>query len=126
MHSNFWEEQNMSFDIAEFHEKLAKNMDMPLWIRNMACPYCKRKLPLRAIRNISLCLNTRNFGEVSVEFHCDDCSKMDSVYYRTKINNIIDFINILKDSNMVKEPILEDEMYKRKYNCAIERMIGGD
>ena len=124
MYSNFWEEQKMGTDVTNFHEKLAGEMNLPEWIKNIRCPFCNKNLPLRSIRNIQLCLNTRNFGEIAVQVICDACNKMDTVYYRTNVRNISGFVDYLTGYYQVGiSPTLEKEMYNQKYNCVVEEMI---
>jgi len=124
MPSNFWEEQRMSTDIIAVHEKLMEEMNLPQWIKDSKCPYCNKNLPLRSIRNIQLCLNTRNFGEIAVELICDSCNKMDTVYYRTGIRKISQFFDYLSGQVQVGEnPLVEKDMYDAKYNCVVEEII---
>jgi len=114
----------MSSDVINFHEKLAGEMNLPEWIKNIRCPFCNKNLPLRSIRNIQLCLNARNFGEIAVQVICDACNKMDTVYYRTNIRNMSGFVDYLTGHFQVGiNPTLEKEMYNQKYNCVVEEMI---
>jgi len=131
MKNNVWEEQRMLTDVSEFHEKIMSDMDLPKWIKDIKCPFCGKDIPLRSIRNIQLCLNTRNFGDIAIEVLCDDCSKMDTLYFREKCKHISDFVNVLlsyddgKRENISPKsaPILEEEMYKIQYNNVMEKMI---
>lgn len=124
MPTNFWEEQNMSKDIVDFHEELMSQMALPEWMKSIYCPFCKKVLPLRSIRSVRLCFNTRNFGEVAVEILCSDCNKMDTVYYRTEIRRMSHFIDYLNNYYQLDEtPLVEKDMYNEKYNCTVEEMI---
>ncbi len=82
MQNNYWEEQNMPNDVSDFHKILMAEMNLPKWIKKIKCPFCNKELSLISIRNIQLCLNTRNFGDIAVEVLCNDCSKMDTLYFR--------------------------------------------
>lgn len=126
--NNYWEEQNMPNDVSDFHKILMAEMNLPKWIKKIKCPFCNKELSLISIRNIQLCLNTRNFGDIAVEVLCNDCSKMDTLYFRKGAENISDFINHLmfwdKDDNNPKpDPIIEEEMYKMQYNNVVEKMV---
>jgi hypothetical protein len=124
MENNYWDEQYMEDPLLKFHEEQMKKMDIPKWIKDIKCPFCKEKIPLRAIRNIQLCLNTRNFGEIAIEVFCDDCKKMDTLYFRTKIKNLSCFIDCIQDScEMPYEPVVEEDMYKLNYNNILELMV---
>ena len=125
MISNYWEEQKIDKAITEFHESQVKQMNLPEWIRNIKCPFCNKEMPLRSIRNISLCLNARNFGEIAIEVLCDECVKMDTIYFRTEIKTMPEFVSFL-ESDIIKSDVnslLEEEMYKANYNNIIAKMI---
>ena len=123
MQTNYWEEREMAHPILEFHEKKMQDTGLPEWIREIKCPFCKEPISLRAFRSVQLCFNTRNFGEIAIEVFCDDCEKMDTVYFRTKIDNIADFIKCLQgSSNLPKDYVVEEEMYDMNYNNILELM----
>ena len=123
MLNSFWEEKNMTMDILNYHESISESMGLPAWMHDIVCPFCKVKLPLRAIRSVSLKLNARNIGDVAVEIFCDKCQKMDTVYYAREINTINDLISILNGTSRPSaEPIIEEEMYKKQYNNVVEKM----
>ena len=124
MLNNYWEEQDMNKRLKMFHESRMNEMKLPDWIHNIACPFCNRKLPKRSVRNVQLCLNTRNFGEIAVEIFCDDCSKMDTLYHRTKIHKQNQFLDLLRH-NPAEQPdmIIEEEMFKMNYNNIMELMF---
>jgi len=125
MINSHWEEQNMDKVITEFHESEMEKMGLPKWIRDISCPFCSKEIPLRSVRNVGLCLNTRNFGEIAVEVICDECNKMDTVYFRTNIGTMSEFISSIK-SDAIKpdaDHLLEEEMYKKNYNNIIRKMV---
>ena len=109
--------------LLEHHEKILLEMGAPDWIANIKCPFCGDILGVKGIRGINLCLNTRNFGDISIEILCEKCSKLDTVYFREKITSIMGFISLLTDKKPQSEPILEENMYKMQYNNTIESMI---
>ena len=130
MINSFWEEQNMNQDIYLFHEKQMEKMDLPQWIKDIKCPFCDKELHLRCIRNIQLCLNTRNFGEIAIEVLCDRCSKMDTLYFRENCENLKDFCNYLvrlEINSPIKtpknNPVIEEDMYKMQYNNLMNKMM---
>jgi hypothetical protein len=124
MINNYWEEQSMENHLLSFHEKQMEKMNLPDWIKEIHCPFCHKELILRSIRNVQLCLNTRNFGEVAIEVFCDDCKKMDTVYFRTKMDSIADFADSLQGSySMPSNYVLEEKMYKMNYNNILEQMV---
>jgi len=114
----------MSDPLLSFHEKQMEKMSLPKWIKDIKCPFCNQKGPLRTVRKIQLCLNTRNFGEVAIEVFCDDCKKMDTLYFRTKMDNVADFASSLMGSvEMPPESVVEEKMYKMNYNNILEKMM---
>jgi len=123
MENSYWEEQDMGKSISLYHEAKMADMKLPTWILNIRCPFCKKPIPKRSIRNIQLCLNTRNFGEIAVEIICDECKKMDTVYLRTKISGLSQFIDCLSQNESPSEQlVLEEEMIKLNYNNLLEKM----
>jgi len=123
MLSNFCEEQNMADKILEFHEKELQKWDIPKWA-NVKCPFCSKKLPLRSIRSITLKLNTRNLGDIAVEVFCPYCSKMDTVYFRKEVDNVLHFADLLDDDSPKTEPVTEEKMYQMQYNNLTDKMVG--
>jgi phage FluMu protein Com len=122
MLNNYCEEQKMQDNILEFHEKELAKIGIPSWA-NVDCPFCNKELPLRSIRSISLKLNTRNMGDVCVEVFCPYCSKMDTVYFRSEVDAMKDFLFMLEDNCQPKSnPVIEEEMYKLRYNNLMEKM----
>jgi len=123
MRNNFWEEQTMPPNIAEFHEVVMSEMEIPTWM-NIDCPFCNKKLPLRSIRSVSINFNTRNLGDISIEVLCDECGQMDTVYFREEIAKLPDFIDFIKGERKPKGlPILEQQMYTMRYNNVVEKMV---
>ena len=124
MLNNYWEEQGMNNEVNFFHEEELKKVNLPEWIKKIKCPFCSKELPLRSFRSIQLCLNTRNFGEIAIEVLCDECSKMDTLYFRDKDINIYSFCSYLKgDSSPETNPIIEEDMYKLSYNNIMEKLV---
>jgi len=123
MLNNFCEEQRMNDSILEFHEKILSMVGIPKWI-NIKCPFCLKELPLRSIRSVSLKLNTRNMGDIAVEVFCIHCNRMDTVYFKSQVENMNDFISFLsgKKEPQIK-PLTEEEMYKMCYNNVIEKKM---
>jgi hypothetical protein len=124
MKNSFWEEQLMSDDIKKFHNEVNSEIGIPDWAQ-IDCPFCKEKIKYSGIRNIGLCLNARNVGDISVEFHCDDCMIMDTVYFRRVAEGVREFA-LMMDGGFEPEvePVVEEEMYQLKYHNLIEKMIG--
>lgn len=120
--NNYWEDMDMSRNIKDYHNKFISSMNLPEWIF-IDCPFCGEKSEKRSIRNINLCLNSRNIGDVSVEYCCESCKKMDAVYFREKISDIEGFCKLLQSNEVNSEPVLEPDMYKMKYNNLLECMI---
>jgi len=127
MLNNYWEEQNMTPDINEFHEQVCDKVGLPKWIKDIKCPFCGIELPSRSIRNVRLCLNARNFGDIAVEVFCNECKKMDTLYFRTEVKNVHDFWDFLRGGlDPKKDPVLEEKMFSLGYNNVFEQMLLGD
>ena len=123
MLNNFCEEQRMADRILDFHEKILGNFEIPKWMK-VQCPFCKKDLPLRSIRSVSMRFNTRNLGDITLEVFCIYCSRMDTLYFKGEADKISDFIEILRGNKEPKsKPIIEEEMYKMQYNNAMDKMM---
>ena len=126
MISNVWEEQQMDHNIYAFHESELQKMSLPSWT-NISCPYCNKPLSLRSIRTIAMRLNTRNMGDLTIEFFCDDCSIMDTLYFKKEIKDVSDFIALLSGTTSPSsKALLEQDMYKQQYNNVVEKMVKGE
>ena len=123
MKSNIWDEKISKEYISNLHEEKVRDIGIPSWAL-ITCPYCKEKISYRNIREISLKLNARNIGDICIEFTCDKCKIMDTVYFRENIQCMSDFVGEILDVHEWKmsEPILEEEMYKLNYN----NLLAGD
>jgi primosomal protein N' len=123
--NNYWEDKDMSEKIKKFHDETIKNTNIPEWSR-INCPFCTQKLSHRSVRNIQLCLNTKNYGDIAVEFCCDECSKMDTIYFKTGIRTIQEFCNQINSNTINVKHISEAEMYDMQYNNILTIMHNGD
>jgi len=119
MLNNYWEELRMD-NIAELHDKKIDEMAMPDWFHTLKCPYCGKQQPLRSIRSFGLKLNSRNIGDLFVELCCYDCKALNTLYFRSEVKGINDFISLLTDKCPVQKPVIEEEMYAQRYNNLIE------
>jgi hypothetical protein len=125
MKHNVWDEQEMSDPVHKFHEEQVAEMKLPKWLSDLSCPFCNEELPLRSIRRVSICLNARNFGDLAVEFSCDNCATMDTIYYREDMGSVIVFANMLRGDfgPLDTSPNVEEKMFKLQYNNLLERMV---
>lgn len=126
--NSYWEDQGMSDELKKCHNETVENMGVPHWAI-FDCPFCEEKLDPRAVRSISLCFNARNIGDVAVEFCCDKCSKMDTMYFRQAAKDTEEFAHLV-DSNRYghtpkspkSDPLIEEEMYALQYNNLVEKL----
>lgn len=113
----------MANDILEFHEKSLEEFNIPAWAM-IDCPYCGEKLQKRSIREIGMKFNSRNMGDIFLEFCCHSCSKMDVLYYRQEVKSTNEFLPFLTgEKSPISTPELEESMYKLKYNNLIDLML---
>lgn len=126
MANNYWEELGMPEEILDYHTMELEKMHVPEWAR-IDCPHCSKKVSLNGIRNISLCLNTRNLGDLSIEFHCGSCKTLDTVYFRQEVKVTVSEMSGFFDGSVqpaTTEYVVESDMYKQNYNNLIEKMLG--
>lgn len=123
MPSNVWDEKSYQKELLDFHQSYCEGMDLPVWLSEIHCPFCDAVLEYRQIRSIGLCLNARNLGDIAIEFHCDKCGNLDTLYYKNGIENIKEFIKYLIGEKEPKvEPLRETKMYASRYNCLMEKL----
>jgi len=124
MINNYWEELDMSKEVLDRLEFEMKKMNLPDWVKNIHCPFCKSELPLKSFRHIGLCFNTRNYGEMTIEVLCEKCLKMDTLYVRVNIQNIEQFIDFLNGEKPEANFVIEEDMYKLQYNNMVSKIVG--
>jgi len=114
----------MSKELKRFHEQAVDRMGIPDWAL-FNCPFCSKKLSKRSIRNICMLFNARNIGDIAVEFCCEDCSRMDTMYFRKAVNNTKEFAHLVDwkcyGNTPEGDPIIEEKMYKMQYNNLVEK-----
>lgn len=115
---------NNKKDIAELHDHAVQDFNLPNWLPK-TCPLCHEDLPPRGIRSVSLKLNSRNIGDIAVEFYCDICGQMDTLYFRQNVKTTKEFSDIMNgivpiSINELNPPLTEDAMFDAKYNNLIE------
>ena len=121
--TNFWEEQSMDAMIKSYHEQIVTDFGLSEWLHELKCPFCKTQLATTAIRSFGFRTNTRNFGDLFVEFACEDCEKLDTLYFQSEVENFSDFVDFCdKQHPPTSDPLIEADMYKANYNNAVERM----
>lgn len=123
MTNSVWEEQDFNENLKNYHSKCVEDFGLPEWTY-VCCPYCHKKLPSRGIRGIEVKFNTRNHGDVAIEIQCDDCAVTDVVYFRKAVDNMDEFIEMLKGRKEPETaPLLEEDMYNSRYNNVLEKLI---
>ena len=127
MKNNVYDEKDMSRALKETHEKTIEKIGLPDWMKDLSCPYCQKKLNLSGIREVSLCFNARNFGDISMEFHCENCGVLDTLYFYKATENLEDFFDLMKNNKKPNSiPILKEKMYKLGYNNLLEIHFKGE
>ena len=122
--NNYWEDQNMSKELKKAHNETVEEMRIPEWAI-FDCPFCNEELEPRAVRSISMMFNARNIGDIAVEFCCDKCKKMDTMYFRKCVDNLEDFSFMVSPSykhspQPTNGPLTEEKMYALQYNNLVE------
>ena len=124
MKSNIWEERGLGSNVSEVHENELSDWEMPQWMI-VDCPFCGKKLSHRSVREFGVKLNPRNLGDIFVLVLCEECELMDTLYFRQEVGSVPQLIPFLSgDKNPVNKPIIEEEMYKMRYNNLIEKKLG--
>ena len=118
MLNNYWEELKME-NVSDLHNKKIEEMGVPKWM-NLKCPYCNKEQPLRSIRSFGVKLNSRNIGDFFVEVCCYDCKASNTLYFRSEVKTINDAIELLTNREPLSNPVIEEDMYSKKYNNLVE------
>jgi len=122
MSTNVWDEQMTGNELLDFHAKEVEKMQLPEWL-HINCPFCDELLPITSIRSVGFRMNTRNIGDITVEFACSSCSQMDTLYFHDELESVSDFVSFLSGENSPKgRGVVEREMYKSGANNTAERM----
>lgn len=124
MESNFYEEKDMRDGLLDFHQKMSEGMGIPDWAL-VKCPTCRKRIKENGVRQISVCLNARNFGDIAVEYYCKKCGIMNTVYFQKAIEKSLDELtDYISDGKIpTKDPVVEEEMYKLGYNNIVEKFL---
>lgn len=131
MKNNIHEDKSLNDKVKEFHTKLVEGLDLPKWMSELECPFCKAKLTAFSIRGLNFKTNPRNFGDLCIDFMCEACKSGDNLYLRKVFDTRQDIALILNGFSAHNKPIdpkaafVEKTMYSMCYNNAIEKMLGG-
>lgn len=111
--------------IVASHKEHMRSFELPEWVFKQKCPFCGEVLEEFSIRGITFKFNTRNVGDISIEFACEKCKIGDSLYFRKEFENSMDIANIMSGAMNISEsqPVTEEQMYGLSYNNAAEHMI---
>lgn len=113
-------------NVDSFRTQCIEEMNLPAFVDNLNCPYCNEKLTKDCIRSITFKTNSRNMGDICVEFLCSKCGHGNYFYFREQFETSADIVAIMSGEKKIEvEPILEDDMYKMQYNNALEKLLRG-
>lgn len=124
MPSNYCEEKDINKMIRSFQEENISNMGLSDSILDIKCPYCGDKIEKGSIRNVGLCLNTRNLGDISVQIFCFKCSLMETLYFKEEVKNVKEFFDYISGAEVLKsKPLTEGNMYSSGNNNTVDNML---
>lgn len=103
-------------DMEIYHRNKAEALGLPEWVLNIECPKCQKKITPEGFRSFELKLNSKNFGDLCVEFLCVECSLVDRYYYKEGVDSIDTLIEYLKGRSPETEPMNEITMHNDKRN----------
>lgn len=114
--------------VKSIHKDLVDELQLPKWIGEIKCPFCKEKLTDKAIRGINFKTNPRNFGDLCFDFLCPSCRCGDSMYIRKAFSSKQDIAEIISGSKTFdpETAFVEEKMYTMCYNNTIEKFMGGE
>ena len=104
---------NSMFAPKVVNEKLAQMITafkLPQWILNdgkRMCPECGKPLTETSVREVGLCLNAQNIGDIQIEILCKECYSGYYLLFRKACNDFDRFSFLLSPSTI--GPIYLDE-----------------
>ena len=123
MENDEWEEKRFNQAIKDFHKEEVEKMNVPEWA-NVTCLHCLEKVVTNGIRKITVSMNAKNIGDASVEYHCDKCGILDTIFFSNAVKDIPDFSDyLIGKKEMTKEPIAEVITRKNGYNNLMNRFF---
>lgn len=126
MKYNLCEDAKFPDKLKQFQSETICGLNLPDWLFKVECPFCQKNLTLMAIRGISFKTNARNFGDLCIDFLCENCSTGDLLYFRSAFKDKNEIAQIICGEKEIdpKTAILEEKMYKSGYNNTLELMLG--
>lgn len=123
MKNPVFDEKFLPNEILKNHEEAVESYGIPSW-SIVNCPVCEKPVGHRGVRNIGICLNSRNIGDICVNFHCTPCSISSTLYFKENIRNIKDFCSkIMGEELSGGPPINEDDMYRSNTNNLVDNFL---
>jgi len=124
MKNSIYEEKDFQRGLTDFHKEEVEKIGLPDWMKALRCPDCTTKIKQNGIREIKLCLNARNIGDIAVEYHCGKCGIMNTLYFHSEVQRMSIFNELLNNKRKPSsKPVSEEEMYKLGYNNLVERFL---
>ncbi len=83
--------------------QMIANFNMPKWIldnNTRKCCECNKLLQEISVREVGLCLNAQNIGDIQVEILCQDCHAGYYLYFRKASKSFVEFSKILISKNI--------------------------
>jgi hypothetical protein len=100
--------------IAEFQ--------LPKWILGdgRKCQECGKDLSTASVREIGLCLNAQNIGDIQVEIMCEHCMSAYYLFFRKVCENLHRFAILMEPSwlrpESIGEPVRHSELTPQENN----------
>jgi len=61
-------------ELRPVHQDMLRGMKIQDWFYGFNCEKCKKPLDIDALRAITLKLNAKDIGNLSIEIHCRECN----------------------------------------------------
>lgn len=102
--------------------KIIESFQVPKWVLNnntRKCPECGALLLSTSVREVGLCLNAQNIGDIQVEILCKECFSGFYLFFRNACKDFKDFSQFLCQSEIpssIGEPIQGNKLTARDNN----------
>lgn len=122
---NIGNDMLVPLNVSVQHKAMMTAMTLPKWLNEVPCPHCKKFMGNASFRSLSFKLNSRNIGDLCVEFICPHCGLGDFIYYRNMFGDVQDIAAIVKGEKIPEslEGVREDKMYQMNYNNVVDAML---
>jgi uncharacterized protein with PIN domain len=104
--------------VGEEHQVALKELGLPPWLKTLNCPSCQALLPETAIRCVGLRTNTQHFGNIAVEYICNECSTISEIHFANQVHTMADCAKFVLGAQIDAEGVVIGKIPLQVHNIA--------